>query len=259
MDNPENSEPTSQKGTPRDAIILRFVLGAVLAVVVLLGLWTGYAYVISPAAIRQPSSQHVHLRLQIITDGRAADFSQDKFQTTFNQDICTAALTNQPFHFHDNLDQFLHVHWAGVTGGLLLKNYGWNFIGGPDNTLGYRFDKFPKLTRVPIHGMALPKPARDDQYYIYVGDQTSYQQRSWHDFISEKITDFMAGKSASATSGLLPTALAQADPTTQAQAAKLNHVIGSVVIFAQKNPPTSQQVKDRFNHLIPLPTSQCSG
>lgn len=257
MDTSEHPESPSQKHTPRDALILRYVLGAVLAVIVLLGLWTGYAYVISPPAIRSPHSQHVHLRLQIITDGKAADFSQSKFQTTFNQDICSAALTNQPFHFHDELDQFLHVHWANVTGGLLLKNYGWNFIGGPDNTLGYRFDQFPKLTRVPIHGLDLPKPARDDKYYVYVGDQSGYQQRSWPDFLTESINDFMAGKTALASSWLAPTAFAAS--ISQEQAAQLNHVIGNVVIFAQKNPPTDQQIKDRFNHLIPIPTSQCSG
>lgn len=254
MDNPDHTENSPAKGTPRDALILRFVLGAVLVVAALLAAWTAYAYIISPPAIRHPHWNHVHLRLQIITDGQGANFSQAKFQTPENKDICTAALTKEPVHFHDTLDQFVHLHWANLTGGILLKDYGWNFIGGPDSTLGYRFDQLPHLIRVPIHGLALPKPARDDRYYIYTGDQSGYKQRSWHDFLTESIDDFMAGKSAS--SDLVPAALADSD---QDQAAKLNHVLGNVVIFAQKNPPTDQQIKDRFNHLIPIPTSQCAG
>ncbi|HEY2003748.1 MAG TPA: hypothetical protein VGH44_01375 [Candidatus Saccharimonadia bacterium] len=252
MDTPE---PTTPHSTPRDVVILRSILGLVLAVIAALGLWTGYAYLISPAPIRQPQTDHVHLRLQIINDGHPVDFADSKFQTTFNQDICSAALTKEPFHFHDNLDQFVHVHWANLTGGLLLKNYGWNFIGGPDTTLGYRFDKFPHLVRVPIHGLNLPTPARDDNFYVYTGNQNGYQERNWHDFLTQDIPGFMAGQPVTRTN-LIPTALAD---TTQSQAAELNHVLGSVVIFAQKTKPTDQQVKDRFNHLIPIPTSQCSG
>lgn len=254
MDTSDQPGPKPSKGTPRDAVVLRFVLGAVLAVIAVIGLWYAYAYLISPMAIRHPQWGHVHLRLQVITDGQPANFSEDKFQTPESKDICTAALTKEPVHFHDNLDQFVHLHWANLTGGILLKDYGWNFIGGPDGTLGYRFDQLPRLVRVPVHGLVLPKPARDDHYYVYTGDQSGYKQRSWHDFLTENVDDFMAGKSAS--SGLIPAALADSD---QEQAARLNHVLGSVVIFAQKNPPTDQQIKDRFNHLIPIPTSQCAG
>jgi len=251
MDTPE---PTTPHSTPRDVIILRTILGLALAVIVVLGLWTCYAYLSSPEAIRQPSSQHVHLRLQLIVNGAPVNFAEDKFQTTFNQDICTAALTKEPFHFHDHEDQFVHVHWANLTGGLLLKNYGWNFIGGPDTTLGYRFDRFPRLIRVPIHGLALPKPSRDTNYYVYTGTASNFKERSWKDFLDQKLTDFMSGTPVTRGAGFIPVAYAD-----QQQAAELNDVLGNVVILAQKYKPSDQQVKDRFNHLLPIPESQCSG
>jgi hypothetical protein len=54
----------------------------------------------------------------------------------------------------------------------------------------------------------------------------------------------------------VPTASAHSDEEHLAQ---LNDVVGNVVIFAQKDKPTDQQVKDRFTHLIALPESACAG
>lgn len=248
----ENPEPKPASKTPRDVVALRIILGVVLAVVAALGLWVAYAYLSSPEAIRHPHQTHVHLRLQLVVNGTPVNFAEDKFQTAFNHDICSAALTKEPFHFHDHEDQFAHVHWADLTGGLLLKDYGWNFIGGPDNTLGYRFDQFPRLVRVPVHGLALPKPSRDTNYYVYTGTAGNFRERAWKDFLNQKLTDFMSGTPV--TRGLIPVAYAD-----QQQAAELNDVLGNVVVFAQHDKPSDQQVKDRFNHLLPIPESQCSG
>ena len=48
-------------------------------------------------------------------------------------------------------------------------------------------------------------------------------------------------------------------PQTEQELTELNHVVGNIVIFAQKDRPTNQQVKDRFAHLVPLPQSTCGG
>jgi len=244
------------------ARVLRWILAAV-AVVILLGvIWLGVSYSFSPAAIRTPKSDHFHFRMQVIVDGKPMNFADAKFQTPLNTDICTQALTDQPVHFHDQLDQFVHIHWAGISGGLLLKDYGWNFIAGPDDTLGYRFDKLPRITRVSIHGFELPKPPADASYYIYTGDQTGYQERRWDDFLHENLRDFFAGKTQAFTLPFVGTALAHGDEAVapgEAALARLNDVVGSTVIFVQKDKTTDSQIKDRFNHLIPLPTSSCSG
>jgi hypothetical protein len=242
LDMEAESQPSEAQHDPL-ATALRLVLGIIIGLAAAGAVWVAYVYAFSPAVIRHPTRTHYHFRLQIIDQGTAVDFGQPKYQTPFNSDICTAALTKEPVHFHDSLDQFVHIHWAGVTGGLLLKNYGWNFIGGPGDTLGYRFDQLPKLLRVPIHGAALPPPPDGGDFYIYTGDQTGNKERNWDDFLRQDLVQFLP---------------AAAGPGND-EAAKLNDVHGSVVIFAQEGKPTDQQVRARFNHLIPLPTSQCSG
>lgn len=236
---------------------MRRVLAGLGALLGLVGVMVAVLYFISPASIRYPQSTHYHFRLQVISNGQPVDFSGSSFQTPLGTDSCSIALTGQPVHFHDNLDQFVHIHWAGLTGGLVLKDYGWNFLNGPDNTLGFRFDHLPQIVSVPIHGRALPKPPADAQYYIYTGDQDSYQERKWDDFLRQDLRDFFAGKStAILRDRLVPAALAHGDDEALI---KLNDVVGSVVIFAQKDRPTDSQIKDRFNHLIALPDSSCAG
>ncbi len=248
------------------ALVLRRILVGLGTVIVLAGLSLGYLYAISPAAIRQPAATHYHFRLQIINNGTPVNFADDQFQTPFNTDICTAALTQEPVHFHDHLDQFVHIHWNHLTGGIVLKDYGWNFIGGSDQVLGYRFDHFPHLVKVPVHGRALPKPATDAKFFVYTGTKDKYAERSWNDFMSHDLRDFFTASPVKPTARLLdrliPVALAHGDTADGADDAKLtqlNDVLGSVVIFAQKDRPTTAQIKDRFNHLVPLPTSSCGG
>lgn len=242
MESVETHAPSSKPQDPL-ASVLRLLLGVVLGLAAAGLLWLGYVYSFSPAAIRHPSSTHFHFRLQVIVDGEPVNFAEPKFQTAFNKDLCTAALTNEPIHFHDSVDQFVHVHWSGITGGLLLKDYGWNLIGGPSDTLGYRFDKLPKLLRVPIHGPALPQPPQGAKFYVYTGGKDSFKQRNWDDFLNKDLKSFLPSASASDNQSLV----------------RLNDVLGSAVIFAQKNQPSDQQVRDAFDHLLPLPTSSCSG
>jgi hypothetical protein len=46
---------------------------------------------------------------------------------------------------------------------------------------------------------------------------------------------------------------------TQEELKRLNNVIGNVVIFVQKDKPTDQQIKAKFDHLIPVSESACAG
>ncbi len=232
---------------------LREIVAVVGAVILLAGAWLAYAYLRTPEAIRRPAQAHYHFRLQVINGGTPVNFATSPYQTDFNKDMCTAALTKEPAHFHDHLDQFVHIHWAHITGGILLKNYGWNFIGGTSRTLGYRFDQFPKILRVPSHSLSLPRPPAGAHYYVYVSSivhPSDYSEQSWHDFLKLDLEAFLP--TASAHEG-------EAHEKNTEELAALNHVLGNVVIFAQKSRPTDQQVKDRFTHLIPLPKSSCGG
>jgi hypothetical protein len=244
---------------------------AVVLIAVLAG--TGYSYASSPAPVRQPSYEHLHFRLQVLVDGKAVDFASKKFQEGYAKDNCNVDLTVNPFHFHDGKDQFAHVHWKGMSGGLLLKYYGWNYIGGVDGMLGTRFDDVPNLVTVPIHGNALPKVADKNNFYVYTGDEKAYQQRDFDEFIDKDIEGFFGKKSlvdsepVTWLDKLFPKAAAHGDEVHAAGAhdltaedlERINNLVGNVVIFSQKDKPTDQQIKDRFNKLAPLSESTCAG
>ncbi len=241
--------------------MLRWVLGLIVLAVVAVGGWYAYAYASTPAALRHPVSAHYHFRLQVIVGGQAVNFADAKYQTEFNKDICSAALTKEPVHFHDQLDQFVHIHWNHLTGGIVLKDYGWKLIGGTANTLGYRFDQFPKLVRVPVHGHDLPNPPAHANYYVYTGDKNGYKQRDWDAFLHDDLRDFFAGQPSTSFLNRLapPDAAASAGTSSEEKLAKLNDVLGSVVIFAQDKAPAAAQIKERFEHLVALPESVCGG
>jgi hypothetical protein len=249
-------QPTPGKPAPdRLTLILRGLLATVLLALALAGAMAALAFVTTPAAIRQPTQVHEHLRLQIITGGQPVNFGAAPFQTDFNKDMCTAALTKEPIHFHDGLDQFLHLHWAGMTGGLLLKHYGWNLVGGLPGLLGYRFDDLPWLQAVPVHGQALPALPANSAFYIYTGTAAQHQERSWTDFLLQDLHTFLGGSPVTATQGAeLPHA-----GHGQEDLVRINHVIGNIVIFVQDQKPSEDQIMARFNALTPLPESSCGG
>lgn len=254
------------------------VCAVVLIIILLLG-YVSYLYSISPLVVRQPLPEHYHFRLQIIADGKAVHFNTAAFQEGLSANQCNLQLSSEPVHFHDNKDQMVHIHWEGMTGGLVLKDYGWNYVGGPDNTLGYRFDDLKHgLKRVSIHGKSLPNLAAGDHFYVYTGDENGYKQRSFDDFKNQDLEKFFGKtsnlplhqenkkKRAGLADLFFPAAYAHSDESTasanETQTEKLiriNNLIGNVVIFAQKQPPTVAQIKDRLNHLEPLSDSTCGG
>jgi len=247
-DAPENSTPKPKSRW------LEWTLGALIALIVAVAGGTyALAYTLSPLSIRHPVHTHYHFRLILINSGRPVDFGQQPFQTDYNHDICSAALTKQPIHFHDDRDQYGHIHWDGMTGGLLLKNYGWNFIGGLPDTLGYRFDQGLVPQRVPIHGQALPARAAGVNYYIYTGTATDHDQRSWNDFLRRDLKGFFSD-----TAVIDPSEDAQLKALDMTRA-DMNDVVGNAVIFVQPDAPTAAQVTSEFQKLKPLPDSPCEG
>lgn len=241
--------------------------------------YLGYVYATSPGVIRNPKFEHYHFRMQVIVDGKAEDFGKPAYQEGYAKDNCNALLTEHPIHFHDRKDQMVHIHWNGMTGGLVMKYYGWNFVGGRDSSLGYKLDKLTDPQDVPIHGRILPDIPEGAKFYVYSGDERSYKERSFGDWKSQDLEVFfnkrsnLPGNETDNTSAfmkvLLPTAAAHgtedhsvagSDHETQEQRlTRINNLIGNVVIFVQKDRPSDKQVKERFNDLEPLSDSTCGG
>jgi hypothetical protein len=234
-----------------------------------------YAYQSTPAAIRNPQFEHLHFRMQIIVGDKSVNFADKKFQEGYSKDNCNADITLSPVHFHDGKDQFVHVHWRNLTGGEVLKLYGWNYIGGVDGMLGYRFDAFPHLKTVQIHGMNLPSLPSGTKLYVYSGDEQHYSERNFEDFKKLSLEKFFSKSSnvhvedTSWLNTIFPKAYAHAghehDSVTaagtsnEAELQRINNLLGNVVIFAQNSKPSDAQIKQRFAHLEPLSDSTCGG
>ncbi len=254
-------------------------------VIVLIGLLTigasayGYFYFTTPEHIRHPEVEHYHFRTQIIVDSTPVDFSKDKFQTETGT-TCSADPGSTPIDFHDQMDQMTHVHWNGMTGGEFLKYYGWDLTDRNSDNLGQRYDdNYMPMGPVMRYGDVLPAIPDGANFYVYTGDASGYKKRSWNDFLHQNIENFFGKKSnlkqaVNTTSGpldwLFPTAYAHGGVTdghegtessgkTEEELTRINNLIGNVVIFVQKTEPTANEIKARFDNLVPLSDSVCGG
>ena len=236
------------------------------------------------APLRPPYVAHHHFRLQLVVEGESVDFSQEQFQEPYTAGICSGDLTETPIHFHDNKDQFVHIHWDKITGGQVLKYYGLNLIGGPDETIDYRPTEEIEPTTVPIKDKLLPEPSPEVQYWVYVGDETEYRAREAEEFLREDLEEFFGVKSqitinretmaeeeeedynyqpfrvrAAAQTRGMDHSMDTGEETTEEELKDLHNLLGNVVIFAQEAEPTPEQITARFDDLVPLEKSSCGG
>lgn len=276
IEDPKTTKP-AKRGLSKRLKLASFVIVALLLIPLS---YAGYVYAASPAVIREPKLEHYHFRMQILVDGKAEDFSTKGYQTGYAKDQCNANLPEQPIHFHDNKDQFTHIHWEGMTGGMVMKHYGWNYIGGMNNALGYKLDSLKDPQKVTTHGSHLPAVPKDAKFYIYTGDEKSYQEKRFDDWKDQDLEQFFGttsnfpaheqNKQSSFLDMVFPKAYAHGgeddgndgepgEETEQEKLTRINNLVGNVVIFVQKEKPTDQQIKDRFNDLEPLTDSTCGG
>lgn len=265
---------------------LKVVIGAVAVLLLGLTAYVGFIYAISPSVVRDPKLEHYHFRMQLLVDGKAENFGSKGYQTGYAKDQCNANLPEQPIHFHDNKDQFTHIHWEGMTGGMVMKYYGWNFIGGIDHTLGYKLNDLTDIQKVTTHGDYLPKIPEGANFYVYTGNEDGYKLRSFDDWKSQDLEQFFGvvsnspahdinkngGEQANLLDKFFPKAYAHGtedhssgdavntdSETEEQKLTRINNLLGNVVIFVQKNEPTIDEIKARFNDLEPLTDSTCGG
>jgi hypothetical protein len=295
----------------------RFGLKILGVILIILTVSVGALFALTPTRFAYPKNDHFHLRMQYIFHGQAEDFSTPRYQTDYLKDVCNGSLTESPIHFHDNKDQITHLHWRGMTGGDMLKFYGLNKIGGLDGYMGFKLDELlkfpPKITPIPIHSQSLPKPSKDDQFFVYVGDKDSFSKKDFNDYLNKSLEEFLGKNSilregleaqekqttfnpfgsveAKAHSGIThqtqteeqqhnlaekesksienrnnqvsqnqqsPAPIASGQPSEE-ELKQINNLIGNIVIFVQPNEPTQDQIKARFQNLVPLGLSVCGG
>jgi opacity protein-like surface antigen len=286
-DNINETQPNVEKLKKKSLVSgkrFKLVAAAVIALLLIPASYAAYAYAASPEVIRNPKLEHYHFRMQIVVNGQAEDFSTEGYQTGYAKDQCNANLPEQPIHFHDNIDQFTHIHWEGMTGGMVMKYYGWNYIGGINNALGYKLDDLGDIQKVTTHGNYLPELKENEQLFVYTGDENSYLERSFADWKDKDLEEFFGvtsnfpaheenKKETSFLDTLMPKAQAHGgiddgadgEPgeltieSEEERLTRINNMIGNVVIFAQKDKPSDEEIKARFNDLQPLTDSTCGG
>jgi hypothetical protein len=174
--------------------MIKFNLKNISLLLVCLSLLIGLGYStirfgLSKDNISFPVKDHSHFRIKYIFNGQEENFGSPRYQTDYTKDICNGTLTESPLHFHDNKPDYQHQHWARITGGQFLKFYGINKIGGLNDVMGYKLDKLPSVTQVPIYGKHLPEPRRDDKFWVYTGLQKTDGSENW-DIKPRTIEDF---------------------------------------------------------------------
>ena len=161
-----------------------------------------------------------------------------------------------------------------MTGGEFLKSFGWNFVGGSDNLIGFRFDSaIPQ--GVEIFGDVLPNIPDHASFYIYTGDADNYEQKDWNSFLKQDLEEFFGKKSKlgqtskprlNVLNWIIPEVQAHGgvidehpSDKSEAELEQINNLVGNVVIFVQDPPPAAEQVQARFDSLVPLHESSCGG
>ena len=280
-DTTEHPDEHQGEHKPKSKRKLYIIVGVALALLLVPLLYAGYVYASSPQVVRDPKLEHYHFRMQILVNGKAENFAQSKYQQDYAKDQCNANLPEQPIHFHDGKDQFTHVHWEGMTGGMVMKYYGWNYIGGIDKALGYKLNDLGDVQKVNTHGNMLPAMPDGASFYVYTGDETGYKARSFDEWKNQDLENFFNKASnfpahaqnkrnglidkvfpkvsAHGTEDHSSTPAVTTPETADQKLTRINNLIGNAVIFVQKEKPTDQQIKERFNDLEPLSDSTCGG
>jgi hypothetical protein len=235
----------------------------------------------SHPAIAYPQVDHYHLRLQVIDSGKAISFADKEYQVDLPAGVCKGGLTAEPFHFHDNEDQLVHVHWQGVTGKQMLGYYGYGSL----DSLGYRLDNLlkwpPAISSVKTHSSQLSS-LNGKKLWIYTGDEIGYKSRIIEEFLLQDINVFLGKKSQGRTDRENKTSWLEtpvyahggiddevADTSSPSSSSSktyskeeletINDLVGNIVIFTQDSEPKVEEVQAKFANLIPLKPSACGG
>ncbi len=227
--------------------------------------------------ISYPAKDHGHFRLQYVFHGTLENFADTKYQTPYDKGQCDGSLTKEPMHLHDSKAQIVHLHWARVTGGEFLKNYGVNLIGGQDDKLGYQLNELNKfkVTPIPIFGKVLPQPSNNDKFWVYSGDKDTFKTRGIDEFKNQDMEKFFGVESqvrkdeeqyGDKITFLKSIKVNAENSTSEVPAIKteeelkvINNLLGNVILFVQPNEPTQDQIKKQFEVLEPLSLSTCGG
>lgn len=254
---------------------------AVVLIVMPVLVFIARVYSTTPANLRRPQTANHYFRLQVVVEGETVDFGQSPYQDPGLQTQCGDSLAQRPLYASSGLDQIIHVRWAGIRGGDVLKYYGINNLGSQDGFLGYRLDESVRPQKIDILGNFLPLPEEDSEYWVYTNDPAGvilYRNRTIDDFNLLDLETFLDKKSTLTQSredeaekdrwfDPVITAFAQdeiaedpAESTSEEDEEEElpQDFLGDIVIFVQEDQPEIEEIIDRFENVVELPNIRCS-
>jgi hypothetical protein len=247
------------KGFQRAGLFL--TLSLVITTIVLFSFTT----FISRPHFNSPQFTNYHLRLQLIYSGELTPFAKQTIQEINEFKVCDLSLLTKPVYQNTFNSQLFRVNWEGITGGEILKYYGLNLVGGPNDILGYRLKGFSIPQAIQTKNKINTKPAKQQKTFVYQNRQDGYAKIDPLDFLYKDIelvlkkSNIRLQREESQPAGVLGVkAFAQDEkPIVQQQEfeSKLSldyDLIGNVVVFVADLEPTEDVIIDRFNNFIPL-------
>ena len=222
--------------------------------------WRAYTHARAYGHIENPRVAHHHFGLKLLQDGELVDFSEPQYQEEYVKGQCSAELTETPIHFHDGVGDIVHIHWANIRGGEVLKYYGLNLIDDR-RELGTREDTGDV---VDIRGDLIPA-SESQTYWVYTGSATDYQSREMEEFLPQDLETFFGRQSSLSTHkhgfDVIHVQAQESDPDTpsQEELEDIQNYLGQVVIFNQDTAPEEQEITEHFESFTPLSPSVCGG
>ena len=225
------------------------VIGISIGIIIFTTLFVGIFFTsISPLHISFPKSTHSHFRLQIWHHGEQINFSDETFQTPYNPLVCDQNITETPIHFHDSQKEIVHLHWKGITGYDVLKNYGWNnnAFNLMKTIQGIRFDEFPHIHVVHSQKSVLPEVKDDEDVFIFIKRGESISTLTLKEFLKTHLESYFMEEYKTKNN-------------MQEHMIPDNTPLGDVLILIQSNAPTNEEVQQYLSNFHEEMSRSCNG
>lgn len=196
------------------------------------------AYFIIPFRFSFPIKAHEHIQVQFYYNENRFDLSTPEFQVNSDPYTCNNSLSPEPMHFHDGNSEVLHIHWAGILGKDFLEYYG--FSKSLSQSIGLRWDTFPKVQKISIHGNLLPNPKKSEKVWVFnQNEEKIIQQIPYQEFLSTPLSS-------------------KPDSNVAEAHGEEEHAEGKFIILVQENEPNMDFIFQKFKTFLPMDEASCS-
>ena len=242
----------------------------IVCITVLLGfIFLSYTVVSRPHLIK-PVATFFKLKTRIYYQKTPLELTQNDIADQSNSN-CGLAVTEKPFYLDKDKKNVVQVRWEGMTGGELLKYYGFNYLSGLNDLIGVQY-RGPFDIK-PVRPLAVSKLTSSDLLYIYSGSDKDFKLLNSQNFLYQDLENTIKKsrlrtkreKESSklildtiSVSGEESSGLTLEPQLTEGQLNDINNIVGSLAIFIQRDTPSNTDVINSFNSMERLSSESCS-